>query len=162
MQRARRRLALALRHAAQLQPEGDVAQDRRPGHQREVLEHERALGPRAPHRAAVDQDLAAVGSISPATILSSVVLPQPDGPSSVVSWPRGKLDVDAGERLDPARIDHPDAAHLDQIVGRGSGPAAVRARALRSRASPLTPAGAPGGTRLLDLLQERDGDARDA
>ena len=36
-------LALGLRHAAQLEPEGDVAQHRRPGHQREILEHEGAL-----------------------------------------------------------------------------------------------------------------------
>ena len=34
-----------------------------------------------------------VAGISPAMILSSVVLPQPLGPSSVVSWPRGKLTL---------------------------------------------------------------------
>ena len=37
-------LALGLGDAAQLEPEGDVAQHRRPGHQREILEHEGALG----------------------------------------------------------------------------------------------------------------------
>src|SRR3546814_1190884 len=42
----RHRLALGAGDAAQLEAEGDVAQHRRPGHQREVLEHEGALWPR--------------------------------------------------------------------------------------------------------------------
>jgi hypothetical protein len=37
-------LALGLGPALQLEPEGGVAQHRRPRHQREVLEHEGALG----------------------------------------------------------------------------------------------------------------------
>ena len=40
----RRLAALALRDAAQLEPEGDVPLDGRPGHQREILEHEGPLG----------------------------------------------------------------------------------------------------------------------
>ena len=44
---ARDLLALGPRHAAQLEPEGDVAQHGRPGHQREVLEDEGALRARA-------------------------------------------------------------------------------------------------------------------
>src|SRR3546814_1715902 len=46
----RHRLALGAGGAAQLEAEGDVAQHRRPGHQREVLEHEGALWPRAGNR----------------------------------------------------------------------------------------------------------------
>ena len=41
------RLALGRGDAAQLEPEGDIAQHGRPRHQREVLEHERALRARA-------------------------------------------------------------------------------------------------------------------
>ena len=37
--------------------------------------------------AAVDEDAAGVGASSPAIMRSVVVLPQPDGPSSVVSVP---------------------------------------------------------------------------
>ncbi len=52
------RLALGVLDAAQLEPEGDVAQDRRPGQQREVLEHEAPARDRARYRDAADQDLA--------------------------------------------------------------------------------------------------------
>src|SRR3546814_10464409 len=54
----RHRLALGAGDAAQLEAEGDVAQHRRPGHQREVLEHEGALWPRAGNRTAVHPHLA--------------------------------------------------------------------------------------------------------
>src|SRR5690606_21700028 len=52
-------LALLAGHAAQLEAEGDVPQHRRPGHQREILEHERPFGAGPAHRLAVDQNLAA-------------------------------------------------------------------------------------------------------
>ena len=51
-------LALLLRHMAQLEAECDVAQDRGPGQQREILEHESSLGAWARNRPAVDQHLA--------------------------------------------------------------------------------------------------------
>ena len=85
---ARDLLALRSRHAAQLQPEGDVAQHGRPGHQREVLEHEGALRTRARRPSAGRRSpRRRVGCSRPAMILSSVVLPQPLGPSSEVSLP---------------------------------------------------------------------------
>jgi hypothetical protein len=58
---------------------------RGPGHQREILEDEGTLGAGPLHFAAVDEDLAAAAGMSPAMIFRSVVLPQPEGPRSVVS-----------------------------------------------------------------------------
>ena len=86
----RDRLALGLVDAAQFQPEGDVAEHGRPGHQREILEHEGALRTRPAHRRPLTSTSPDVAGSRPAMILSKVVLPQPDGPSSEVSWPRGK------------------------------------------------------------------------
>ncbi len=85
---------LAFAHAPRLcssRPKATLRMTVGPGHQREILEHESALGARAGHRLAVDLDLAAdVAGMRPAMILSRVVLPQPEGPSSEVSWPSGK------------------------------------------------------------------------
>src|SRR3546814_16096380 len=53
----RHRLALGAGDAAQLEAEGDVAQHRRPGHQREVLEHEGALWHRSGKRTGVHPHL---------------------------------------------------------------------------------------------------------
>ncbi len=75
-----------------------------PGEQRVALEHHAAVGARAFDRLAVEQHLPAVGKSSPATMRSSVDLPQPEGPrmvtksfsrtsksigsSACVAWPR--------------------------------------------------------------------------
>ena len=80
-----------------------------------------------------------VAGSRPAMILSSVVLPQPDGPSSVVSCPAGKSSVMSLERLDAAGIGLRDVADLDHRRGaaapawsRGCGGASWRCALLRS------------------------------
>ena len=61
----------------------------------------RGCGPgRAPHRLALDRDGAGVRSISPATIRSSVVLPQPLGPSRQTNWLLGTDKTDGIEHED--------------------------------------------------------------
>jgi hypothetical protein len=82
--------ALGGRNAAQLEAEGDVADDARPGQQREILEHEGALGPGPSTFLPLTSTVPAAGFSRPAMILSNVVLPQPEGPSSDVSSPAGK------------------------------------------------------------------------
>ena len=63
-------------------------------------------------------------------IFRSVVLPQPEGPSSEVSCAARKIDVDVVERLHRPGIDLAHAAHLDHRVGLrgGSASAALRRR----------------------------------
>ena len=41
-----------------------------------------------------------VGRSSPARMCISVDLPEPDGPITVVSWPRADLEGDAAQRVD--------------------------------------------------------------
>ena len=79
---ARDLLALGLGDPLHLQPEGHVAERGAPGKQlREVLEHDAAIHAVAGDRRAADADLARARPQKPAMMLSSVVLPQPDGPT---------------------------------------------------------------------------------
>ena len=67
---------------------------------------------------------------SPAIRLSSVVLPQPDGPSSVTNSPRRDREVDRGERARAVRIGLPAPAIAT------TGAASSRRRDRRVRAGP--------------------------
>ncbi len=50
---------------------------------------------------------------SPATMRSSVDLPQPDGPTSTQNCPSTDLEVDALEGIDPTGIGLPDIVQND-------------------------------------------------
>ena len=78
--------ALGVRHAPLAQAEGDVLRDRQPGEQRVGLEHHAAVGAGPGDRLAIEQrPRPSVGLSSPATMRSSVDLPQPDGPRMVTN-----------------------------------------------------------------------------
>jgi hypothetical protein len=72
------------RQAALAQAEAHVVQHRQPGEQRVALEHHAAVGARAVDAAAVELHLAGRLRSSPATMRSSVLLPQPLGPRMVM------------------------------------------------------------------------------
>ena len=84
---ARELAALAGADAVDLERELDVAHHGAPGQQAEILEHHAGVLARRRHRRSVDGDAALVGAMRPAVSRSSVVLPQPLGPSSVTSSP---------------------------------------------------------------------------
>ena len=103
---ATRSSLLALRHAAHLQAEGDVLRHRHGRIERVGLEHH---GDVAVLRRHVVDDRRPPIAISPpvtvsrpAIMLSSVDLPQPDGPTSTRNSPSLERDVDALEDLDRA------------------------------------------------------------
>ena len=134
--RAPRRPARAISvpgDAAHLEREGDVLGGGHVREQRVVLEHHPDVAPvgrDARHVLAVDLDRAARSAArNPATIRSVVVLPEPDGPSSVRNSPRRDVEVDAvdgdgaAERLAAAR------------GGEGRPRSAPVAAAARSRSS---------------------------
>ena len=96
---------LALRHpdAAQLQPEGDVAQHRGPGQQREVLEHEGAVRPGAGHGPAVHLDLPGRRREQPGDDLEQRRLAASRRPQHGGELPAGELERQVPQRLDLAR-----------------------------------------------------------
>ena len=61
-------------------------------------------GPGPIDRLAVDLDVAGVGSSSPATMLSSVDLPQPDDADEAHELAVGDLEVDAVDGQRPSRF----------------------------------------------------------
>ena len=80
----------ASRHAAVAQAVGHVVVDAHVRIERVVLEHHRDVavgGLDLVDDAAADVDLAAGDGLEPATMRSSVDLPQPDGPTSTQNWP---------------------------------------------------------------------------
>ena len=83
---------VGLRHLAELERELDVAPHGEPREQRRLLEHERRAT--AAHR----RPCPAVGRSSPATRLSSVLLPQPDAPSRHTNSPGATSSETAVER----------------------------------------------------------------
>ena len=108
-------LALGLGLAAQFEAEGDVAQHRRPGHQREILEHEGALRSRRADRLAVDRDRAGVGLDQPGDDLEQRRLAAAARAEQAGQLAARKVEVDAAQRLDVA-VDLADAAHLDDRI----------------------------------------------
>ena len=81
----RRSAALRLGHAPLAQAEGDVLAHGQPGKQRVGLEHHAAVRARAGHRRVRRaRTRPPVGRSSPATMRSSVDLPQPEGPRMVM------------------------------------------------------------------------------
>ena len=88
--RAARRSRLAARRAA-CSASSTLPRDREPREQRRLLEHQRGA-------AARPSTVPAVGVSSPATRLSSVLLPQPEAPSRQTNSPRRDVERDAVER----------------------------------------------------------------
>jgi hypothetical protein len=70
---------LVARQAALAQAEAHVLEHREPGKERVALEDHAAVGARASMRRPSSCTSPAVGRSSPATMRSSVLLPQPDG-----------------------------------------------------------------------------------
>ena len=81
--------AVGLAHAAQARAELDVAAHRQPRVQRRrVLEHDAPLGPGSGDRGAADRDRRRRSGVTkPASSCSSVVLPQPLGPTTDTNSP---------------------------------------------------------------------------
>ena len=83
-------LALGLRVAAELQPEGDVAHTVAQGISAKSWNTKARSGPGPLTGLPFTSTSPEVAGSRPAMIFSSVVFPQPEGPSSEVSSPRGK------------------------------------------------------------------------
>jgi hypothetical protein len=135
-------VALRLAHAAELEAEGDVADHGRPGHQREVLEDEGALGAGAGDRAAGDADLAGGRCQEARNDLQERGLAAAAGTEERGQSAPGETEIDRLQRLDTAGIDLADAPHLDQVGDRR---AAIHSFDLAQRAHPI-PASSPAGT----------------
>ena len=92
--------------------------------------------------------LPAVGCSKPATMLSRVDLPQPEGPSSATNSPSPTVEIDAGERrhrIAPG-VDLLDAAQLDGGGGGLHARALIHARVSASAARAPGPAASAGRT----------------
>ena len=84
-------LDFGLRHVAHLEAIADIGRDRHVREQRVILKHHADLALIGRHVVdpfAGDQDFSAVRAEEPRARLRTVVLPQPDGPSSVMNSPR--------------------------------------------------------------------------
>ena len=101
----RRAVAPVVAPAVDVQQQAGVGLDRAPrqqgrrlGHEADALARPAASCGLAPSTVTVP----AVGSTSPPTMRSSVVLPLPDGPSTVTTSPGRDVQVDRRQRLDRA------------------------------------------------------------
>src|SRR5262245_19910722 len=147
---ARNLLALVLLHAAQLEAEGDVAQHARPRQQREVLEHERALGSRAVDGASLDENFASVARDQAGDDLEQRGLAAAAGPEQGRELALREREVDVAQRLRSAPLagvislgdasDFDDAfSHAGIVSVPGAGEDGARSRpAPRSRRWPRT------------------------
>ena len=112
-------------HLAHRQRKGDVLRHRHLREQRVALEHDAHAAPvrrQRLDRPAVEADVPAVGVSKPASSISVVVLPEPEGPSSVMNSPASTCrsrSSTAGS--DAAGVDLAQAIDLDQRHA-GSGP----------------------------------------
>jgi hypothetical protein len=117
---ARGVLALLPGNTLQLQAEGHVAQHGGPGHQREVLEHEGALGARAMDRPSLDQDLTLGRLQQTRDDLEQGRLAAAAGAEQGGHLTFRKTQIDGFQRLNPAIVDLRNAPYLDDIaVGVG-------------------------------------------
>ena len=158
----RARASLA-RRALHPQPERDVAADVAVREQREVLEHqpEAALVRRAPRQVLgrPSSTRPAVGRSSPATARSSVVLPQPLGPSRLTISPSATLEVDAVERRRARRSGRRPPLEPQHQKGSPARSAAQRARSARIDAAVSEHQDRRHGHRLAEVQVARAGSA---
>ena len=125
--RARSRPSRSLAHA---QAEGDIVEDGHVREERVALEHHADVAPIRRHGgdvAAVDHDAARARRSKPASMLSKVVLPQPDGPSRVRSSPC-RIDKESSRTAD----DRVEAlAHASMSSTAGDAAAFIRPPSMR-------------------------------
>ena len=131
------RVDLGLRHAGDLQAEGDVLRDRQVGEQRIGLEHHADVALvrlEVGDVLAVDQDACRpVGVSKPAIMRSIVVLPQPDGPEEGDEL--AALDVEVEILDDRGRAEGlADALELERKVRSWVTPQFGRLRRFRREA----------------------------
>ena len=117
---------LGFRQLVLLQPEGDVAGDRKMRKQRVALEHHVDRPPVRRHAGRCPRRQAgcgpSVGVSKPASMRSSVVLPQPDGPSSAKnsrSWMSSDSRSTAAKSAEP--LAHRLEPHQRARAGLGLG-----------------------------------------
>ncbi len=105
--------------AGELQRQEDVAEHRRPRHQRRLLEHEADAAARVARRSR-QVTVPRVGSLRPAMMRSAVDLPQPDGPSSDRNSPSRTSRSSPSSASVPVPNSLADAAQRNDRRGRGS------------------------------------------
>ena len=101
-------------HAAQLEAEGDVAQHVGPRQQREILEHERALGAGAVDRLAFDQDLAGIARDQAGDDLEQRGLAAAARTEQGRELALGERQVDVAQRLDAVVVGLADVLDFDE------------------------------------------------
>jgi hypothetical protein len=121
-------VALALRRAAQLKPEGDVADHGRPRHQGEILEHEGALRSGPGDAPAVDENLAGGRLDEAGDDLEQGGLAATARSEQRGQRPPREVEVDVAQSLGAGVVDLVDAAHFDDGARRVRGDGAARER----------------------------------